>query len=187
MRNALILTGVWLGILVTAYAIVFWDQGIDRPLPISLLEQQVEVTVSEIVHPDGLFSLTVPMGWNVAEDNAIAEMSDPNDNVTVWVFALDVIDLDIAVAEAFSVAELDAEFELVSQDAQAESWTGEDVRAVYGNQSGNDMVSVRVQSPEKWTVVMLAHGSDRALDVLSENLDWIWSEVTIPAAELLLL
>lgn len=182
MKNALILTAVWLGILVTAYAIVFWDHGIDRPLPISLLEQQARVTASEIVHPDGLFSLTVPMGWNVAENAAIVEMSDPNDNVTVWVLALDATNLDVVVAEAFSLAELDAEFTLISQDTQ-----GEDVRAVYENQGGDDVVSVRVQNPEEWTVVMLAHGSTRTLDALSENLDWIWSELTIPAEELLLL
>jgi len=187
MRNALILTGVWLGILVTAYAIVFWDQGIDRPLPISLLEQQAEVAASEIVHPDGLFSLTAPMGWTVVQDTTYVEMSDPNDNVTVWMLALNAVDLEIAVAEAFSVAGLEAEFVLVSQEIQAESWTGQDVRAVYENESGDDRVAIRVQSPKEWTVVMLAHGSARALEVLSENLDWIWSELAIPAEELLLL
>ena len=45
MRNALILTGLWLGILVTAYAIVFWGNGIERPLPISVLDQQAAKAV----------------------------------------------------------------------------------------------------------------------------------------------
>ena len=69
MKNALILTGVWLGILVTAYAIVFWDQGIDRPLPISVIEQQAELAEPDFIHPDRLFSASAPMGWQMGNDN----------------------------------------------------------------------------------------------------------------------
>ena len=101
MKNALILTGVWLGILVTAYAIVFWDQGIDRPLPISVLEQQIQTVEPEYVHPDGLFSVSIPMGWQMAEDMAIARMTDPNEYATVWIVATDTAGLDDVLDEGF--------------------------------------------------------------------------------------
>ena len=70
MRNALILTGLWLGILITAYAIVFWGNGIDRPLPISVLDQQMATaTESEYAQPDGLFKN--PADFWSALDNQI--------------------------------------------------------------------------------------------------------------------
>lgn len=187
MRNALILTGVWLGILVTAYAIVFWDQGIDRPLPISLLEQETDVAASDIVHPDGLFSLTVPMGWHVVDNVSWVEMRDPNDSIVVWLLAIDSDDLEVAIAEVLEAAAFDDELVLVSQDVIADSWTGQDVHLAYESATGDAVVSLWIQRPEEWTVAMVAQGAPGAMDVLSENLDWIWSELAIPAEELLLL
>ncbi|MFC2078547.1 hypothetical protein ACFLSZ_01045 [Candidatus Bipolaricaulota bacterium] len=187
MRNALILTGVWLGILVAAYAIVFWDQGIDRPLPISLLEEQVRVSAPEYVHPDGLFSLSVPMGWQVEADIEYAEMTDPNANITVWVIAVNTMDLDVLLNEALALTDLETKFEVTTGGLPEDAWTGEEVSVIYQSEGEGDVLTVRAQRPNQWAVAMLARGPERAIEALSENLEWIWSELAVPADEFLVL
>ncbi len=187
MRNALILTGIWLGILVTAYAIVFWDQGIDRPLPISVLEEQVVPVESEYIHPDRLFSLPIPMGWQVIEEAEYVQMTDPNESISVWVVAVDTQELDTSLDAALTLLDFGPEFVMTSAAVSADAWTGEDVGVIYQHESEDDVVSVRARRPQDWTVVMLARGSERALGALSENIEWIWSELGIPTDEFLLL
>lgn len=187
MRNALILTAVWLGILVTAYAIVFWDQGIDRPLPISVLQERVQLAEPEYVHPDRLFSLPIPMGWQVIEEAGYVQMTDPNEHVTVWVVAVDTLELEPSLDAAFTLLDLGPEFVMTSAALPSDAWTGEDVNVIYQRESEDDVVSVRARRPQEWTIVLLARGPERELESLSENIDWIWSELGIPADEFLLL
>ena len=187
MRNALILTGVWLGILVTAYAIVFWDQGIDRPLPISLLEEQVRMAESEYIHPDRLFSLPIPMGWQLEEDAEYAEMADPNANITVWVVAVDTMELDASLNAAITMVDLGLEFAITSDALPSDVGEGDDIRVIYQDESEDDVLHARAERSGAITVVMLARGAEKALEALSENLEWMWSELAIPADEFLLL
>lgn len=182
MKNALILTGVWLGILVTAYAIVFWDQGIDRPLPISVLEQQVQTLEPEYVHPDGLFSVSIPMGWQMGDDIDTARMTDPNETVSVWIVATDISGLDEVLDEAFAVVNLGEDFSrIASVSLPTGEWAGDDVSVTYRSESLDDVVYLRAQRADDWTIFLVARGPERALESFSENLDWIWSELAIPA------
>ena len=188
MKNALILTGVWLGILVTAYAIVFWDQGIDRPLPISVLEQQVQTVEPEYVHPEGLFSVSIPMGWQMSEDVESARMTDPNESITVWVVATDTAGFEDVSNEAFALVNVGEDFiRIASVSLPAGEWAGDDVSVTYRSESMDDVVFVRAQRPDDWTIFLVAQGPERVLEALSENLDWIWSELAIPADMLKLL
>ena len=187
MRNALILTGIWLGILLTAYTIVFWDQGIDRPLPISLLEEQVQSAEAEYVHLDRLFSLPIPMGWQVIEEAEYVQMTDPNETISVWVVVVDTLELETSLDAALTLLDLGPGFVTTSGAVPTDEWTGVDVGATYRHESEDDMVSVRARRPQNWTVVMLARGPERALDALFENIEWMWSELGIPADEFLLL
>jgi len=186
MKNALILTGVWLGILVTAYAIVFWDQGIDRPLPISVIEQQAELAEPDFIHPDGLFSVSAPMGWYLQEALEYVHLVDPNETITVWIIATEEMVLDGTLAVAFSLLDVgddSDEFNMVSSVSfPLDVWSGDDVAMTYRNESGDEEVAVRARRPEGWTIMMAARGPAGALESLSENLEWIWSELEIPAA-----
>lgn len=186
MKNALILTGVWLGILVTAYAIVFWDQGIERPLPISVLEQQAQVAEPGYVHPDALFSVSAPMGWYIQESLEYVHMVDPNEIITVWIIATEEMELDGPLAVAFSLLDVGddlGDFSMVSSVSYPlDVWSGDDVAMTYRNESGDEDVVVRARRPEGWTIMMAARGPAGTLEALSENLEWIWSELQIPAA-----
>ncbi len=182
MKNALILTAIWLGILVTAYTIVFWNQGVDRPLPISVLEQQVQSAKPEYVHPDGLFSLQIPMGWRMQEVLEYVQLTDPNENITVWVIATEKMGLDAALVVAFSLLDVGENFKMVSSvSLPADTWSGDDVAMTYQSENEDEVVTVCARRPDEWTVMMAARGPERTLDALSDNLEWIWSELAIPA------
>ena len=182
MKNALILTGVWLGILVTAYAIVFWDQGVERPLPISVLEQQIQTMDPGYIHPDRLFSVSLPMGWSLAEDIDVALISDPNEMVTVRIVATDKEGLAPVLDEAFALEGLGEEFsQIASVSLPIGEWYGEDVSVTYRSQESHDVAYIRTQRADDWTILLIARGPERALEVLSENIEWIWDELAIPA------
>ena len=182
MKNALILTVVWLGILAAAYAIVFWDQGVEQPLPFSVLEQQAELVAPDYVHPDGLFSVSAPMGWLMEEDGDIARMADPNDNITVWVVATNTAGLDDVIDEVFAWGEFGDDFSrIASVSLPIGEWLGDDVSVTYRSESMDDVVSIRAQRPDDWTILLVAHGQERTIEALSENLEWIWSELAVPA------
>ena len=192
MRNALILTGMWLGILVTAYAIVFWDQGIERPLPISILEQQAELAAPDFVHSGGVFSMSVPMGWDMDKVLGVyVHMTDPNAIITVWIIATEEMDLDGTLAVAFSLLDVGddaSEFNMVSSvSLPLDMWFGDDVSMTYQEDGGDDVVSIRARRPNEWTVMMVARGARRDIEALTENLEWIWSELAIPANTAVLL
>ncbi len=185
MRNALILTGLWLGILVTAYAIVFWGNGIERPLPISMLEEQgVAAAESTYTQPDGLFSVSIPMGWQMLQDAEYLEMEDPNGAVVVWVTTEASSTLADALAGALTLAGVGPEFSVSPFDLPAEPWNGDTVAVTYRNDGNDEVVSARVQRVQDQTVVMLAQGPEKAVDALTDNLDWIWSSLAIPANDL---
>ena len=44
MKNALLLLSVWVGIIVAAYAMVYWDRGIEQPLP------EEDIIMTALVH-----------------------------------------------------------------------------------------------------------------------------------------
>ncbi len=188
MRNALILTGVWLGILVTAYAVVYWDQGIDRPLPISILEQQVQTVDPEYIHPDGLFSASSPVGWQMESDGGMVTMNDPNENIQVSIMATDTGELDELIDDAFAWLELGEDFSRSASVAlPLGEWDGSDVSVTYRSETADDVVSLQAQRPQEWSIVLVARGPERSLEAFSENLEWIWLQLAVPADTLKLL
>ena len=187
MRNALILTGVWLGILVTAYAIVFWDQGIDRPLPISVLEQAAVTTTSEYVQPDGLFSVSIPAGWAVVEEASYVRLTDPDDSISVWLVAVSAADVETAVEQAIDTTGAGMLTMISTQPIASGPWGGETTAITYVSDSDDGQLRARLQRSEDWTVVLFAQGSEGELDALAQDLDWLWTELTIPADEVVVL
>jgi len=187
MRNALILTGVWLGILVTAYAIVFWDQGIDRPLPISILEQQTEAVGETYIHPDGLFSLAIPTGWQAQDAVEYVQLTDSDASVTVWAMALETGDMDAAVGEAFELAGVGSDFEMTAVAEVSGTWDPEEMYSMYRNEDDAEAVGVYARRTEFLTVVLLARGAVQAVEALAGDIEWMWAELAIPADDLFVL
>ena len=185
MKNALLLTTIWVGILFAAYAIVYWDQGIDEPFPISVLDQETEASY---VDPEGFFSLTVPLGWDVAEGEAVVELVSPDDDLGGWVVAIESNDLEAALDAAWELADSDFAGEPVSIEAlELEDGADGAVIAVYGGEETSETIYGVAQSSESHAVVLLVRGSSEIAETYAEDLDAILRDLTVPAYEATLL
>jgi hypothetical protein len=128
------------------------------------------------------------MGWQLEDAMSPAWMTDPNENIIVWIIASEALEFADALDAAFAQIEIGDDFTMVSSvSLPIGSWSGEDVQATYRSESSDDVVTVMARRPEGWSILLVARGPDGAINALSENLEWIWSELSIPAEELLLL
>jgi len=104
MRNALLLTAIWLGILVAAYGIVYWDQGIDQPLPISIFEEESALEVPVYSDPSQVLNVPVPDGWTVVNEAASVHLSPLDGGLKLWIVPTEVLDVEIAFTAALEQA-----------------------------------------------------------------------------------
>jgi len=96
MRNAMILLGLWVGIILTAYAIVFVDGGGPTPAQLALAERLAERTV---VDSEGRFQFEAPPGWRVNREEYGVHLVDPLEKVEAWIAVVD----DMAAPRAIRV------------------------------------------------------------------------------------
>lgn len=104
MKNALMLTAIWLGILVTAYAIVYWDQGIEQPLPISVLEQEPAMEVPVFSDPSQVLNVPVPEDWTVANEAASVQLAPVDGALKLWIVPTEALDAETAFMAALDEA-----------------------------------------------------------------------------------
>ncbi|MBU0596165.1 hypothetical protein KJ567_05735 [Candidatus Bipolaricaulota bacterium] len=185
MKNALLLTTIWLAILFAAYAIVYWDQGIEEPFPISVLEQAGEVAYAD---PDGSFSLTLPVGWSVEEIENAVLISAPGADLRGWVLAIEGEDLEVALEAAWGL--IDPEFAaepmgLESLDPQDDEGTA--VIAHYDGEEAVETIYAVAQSFEGTAIVLLVRGSAEAAEIYATELAEILKGLAVPAFEATLL
>ncbi len=97
MRNAMILLGLWVGIILTAYSLVYIDgNGGPTPSQLALVERLAERTY---VDPDGRFQFEAPPGWRVEETYDGVHLVDPVERIEAWI----VVVGDIGVARAVEI------------------------------------------------------------------------------------
>ncbi len=178
MKNALLLLSIWLGIIVAAYAMVYWDWGIEQPLPISVLEP----ASSTYVEPNGRFSLAVPLAWDVEETGTSVLLTDPSDEIEVTVFT---------VEESVPESALLVVLGIVGADGPSEEIAVEEIPP-----AGASERAVRIAGPledevssyglaylyEGETVVLLVRGGEEALQDRAADLELIEAGITVPAA-----
>lgn len=185
MKNALLLTTIWLAILFAAYAIVYWDQGVDEPFPISVLEQEVEASY---VDPDGQFSLAVPVGWDVKETENAVEVFSPRDDLQGWVLAIEGEDLEVALEAAWGIIDPDYAAEPVAvETVDLRGNGGVAVIARYDGEETGETIYGIAQPNEGSAIVLLIRGGTEAAEVYAEDLDGILNGLAVPAFEATLL
>jgi hypothetical protein len=86
MRNAMILLGLWVGIVLTAYTLVYWNGDTVSPAQLAQLERLAERTY---VDSEGRFQVELPPGWRAEQVDLGVHLSDPMDKIEVWVLAID--------------------------------------------------------------------------------------------------
>jgi len=84
MKNAMILFGIWVGIILAAYALVYMGDGGPTPAEIALAER---IAARTYVDPAGRFQLEIPTGWRIGEIEDGVHVADPLDQIEVWIVA----------------------------------------------------------------------------------------------------
>lgn len=185
MKNALLLTTIWLAILFAAYVVVYWDQGIDEPFPISVLEKGDEVAYAD---PDGRFSLTLPVGWDAVEMESAVEILAPGSDLRGWVLAMEGEDLEAALKAAWGI--IDPVFVAEPVDVEALDPQDDEATSVIahyaGNEAGETIYAV-AQSHDGMAIVFLIRGSTEAAEIYARDLDGILDGLAVPAFEATLL
>jgi len=181
MKNALLLTTIWVAILLTAYAIVYWDQGIDEPFPISVLDEEAEASY---VDPDGSFSLTLPLGWDVEPGDVAVELVSPDENLGGWIVSMESDDLEAAVDVAWEMVDpaFDASL-LAIEPIEPE----QAVRAVYDGEEAGETIYGIALGADGLVVVMLVRGRAEVAEAYADDLEEVLEGLAVPAYEATLL
>ncbi|MEW5825993.1 MAG: hypothetical protein AB1778_04105 [Candidatus Bipolaricaulota bacterium] len=93
MKNALLLVGTWVGIILFAYAVAFLPA--ERAWIVSAAPDVVEVDAAR-----GL-AIAVPAGWSAREDGAAILLVSPISGVDVWALSVDSASSEEALAAAW--------------------------------------------------------------------------------------
>ena len=98
MRNAVFLAGIWVGIIIFAYGVVYWGSG---PTEIPYLPD-IPFTETVYVDPAGQYEITLPPGWVARDEGDMLLVVGPEREIQGSVSILAGDDLEAAVADAWA-------------------------------------------------------------------------------------
>jgi hypothetical protein len=186
MKNAMILTGLWLAILATAYSMVYWEAGSQSILPIAVL--QTSGPAATFVHPEGRFDLSVPTDWSVAEVEDGARVLGPESRTTGWVLFVEEEELCRAVdAAVLSVDPTLDEMQAIEEPAMGDPCLAMRMRPVQEEADASEYLAVRARRIEGGTMVMLLLSDALTPEALRRQLDTLWEGMQVPAEATVLL
>jgi len=188
MRNALLLLSLWLGILVAAYGLVYWDRGIERPLPISVLEQEGRIATVRYVHPDGVFAVPIPTEWKVEEAETAVRLVAPAGDTEVWLLRIEGDDPEAALGAAWTLVAPDLLVDPVSVEELA-PWDDveQSLKAEYGGEATDERIYGVAHLSDGKVTVLLVRGSLEAVEAYADELTEIEEGLTVSVDDAMLL
>ncbi len=178
MKNALLLLSIWVGIIVAAYAMVYWDRGIEQPLPISVFEP----ADSTYVDPNGRFSLVVPSAWDLEEMETFVLLTDPSGEIEVRIFSVEQEIPEAALLLALGIIDADPASEAVAVEEISPVGAAERAVKISGPADEDETSYGLAYLYEGESVVLLVRGDEKALEHRAEDLGRIEAGIAIPAA-----
>jgi len=178
MKNALLLLSLWVGIIVAAYAMVYWDRGIEPPLPISMLEP----AGSTYADPDGRFSLAVPSTWSLEETETLVLLTDPSGKIEVTAFTVEESIPEAALLVALGIVDADPASEAVAVEEIPAVGASERAVKIAVPASGNEVSYGLAYLHNGESIVFLVRGDGKALETRAEDLEFIEAGIMVPAA-----
>lgn len=97
MRNAVILAGLWVGIILTAFSLVYLGGESPAPAQLALVERLAERTY---VDPAGQFQFEKPPGWRAAEEDGLIHAVGPLERIEAWILYVEGADTEQAIQVA---------------------------------------------------------------------------------------
>ncbi|MFC2077232.1 hypothetical protein ACFLTM_00290 [Candidatus Bipolaricaulota bacterium] len=184
MKNAMILLGLWIGIILAAYALVFVDGGGPTPAQIALLERVADRT---IVDAEGRFQFEAPRGWRVTRTDFGVHLVDPLERIQAWVVAIDDMAAPRAIEIACGLTNPCPRKELQAfEDERPPEFAERKVRITYETDAEGEFFYgigfVRIGE----TIVLLVRGDRAACEERIEDLSALEASLVAPATEAVL-
>jgi hypothetical protein len=177
MKNAVFLLSVWVGIIVAAYAMVYWDWGIEPPLPISL----VEPVESRYADPNGRFGLVFPSTWDLEVAEALVLLTDPSGQIEVTVSSVEEPVPEAALLLALGITDAEPGSEPVAVEGVSPPGAAERAVKIIGPADDGEASYGVGYLYEGRTIVLLVRGSGKALEDRFAELGRIEAGIAIPA------
>lgn len=93
MKNAALLVGIWIGIILFAYSVVYLQSdgltGVTLPGDVDSVDEQIG------------FALPLPVGWSVRTLDGVADLVSPIAGIEAWVVAVSEATVESALATAW--------------------------------------------------------------------------------------
>jgi len=181
MRNAMILTGLWVGIILAAFALVYMDADGPNPGELELLARRAERTY---VEPDGRYQFEAPAGWRVEETLDGAYLVGPVEQLEAWITIVDDIGVARAIEIGCEIASPCPGKEFVSfEEEMPPAFAQRKVRIAYETDDeevglyGVGFVLLRE------TIVLVVRGDRTALELRAAELARIEETLAVPAVD----
>jgi len=177
MKNALLLLSIWVGILVAAYALVYWD-GAEAPIVVAAAAPQ-DVAYAD---PQGRFSLTYPPSWEISEDGESVSLMDPSGRIEVTAHASEEEVPEVALLHALG---------MLDQEGGEDPPLVREIPPVGQSERGVKMLAPKAEAGggyglayayDGWTLVVLVRGPDLAVGGAAGDLARIEAGISVPAA-----
>ena len=184
MKNAMILVGLWVGIILAAYALVFLDDGGPTPAQIALLERVADRT---IVGAEGRFQFEAPRGWRITGTDFGVHLVDPLERIQAWIVAVDDMSAPRAIEIACELTNPCPRKELQAfEDERPPEFAERKVRITYETDAEDELFYgisfVRIRE----TIVLLVRGDREACEERIEELSALEASLVAPATEAVL-
>jgi hypothetical protein len=93
MKNAALLVGIWIGIILFAYSVVYLQSdgltGVTLPGDVDSVDEQIG------------FGLPLPVGWSVRTLDGVANLISPIAGIEAWALAVSEVTVERALAAAW--------------------------------------------------------------------------------------
>ena len=176
MKNALFLLSIWVGIILAAYAMVYWDPGVEPPT----VTEALQLPDAVYVDGDGRFSFSYPPTWTLVAQDGTVTLSDLHRDVEVTIYATDEPIPETVLLDALGLAGADRgtpPFEV--EEAPVAGASERAVRIAPTDGSGYGLGYLY----EGGTVVFLVRGDSEAVEDRAAALARIESGFAVPAEE----
>ena len=162
MKNAMILVGLWVGIILAAYAFVYLDGGGPTTAQLALLERLAERTYFD---SGGLYEIETSPGWRVTEIEDGVHLVGPVEEIEAWVLGLGPLPASEAIAIACGLANPCPGLSvLTSEDLDPPPFASAKERITYASENEGLLLYGVGFETSAGTYVLLVRGEAEACD-----------------------
>jgi hypothetical protein len=180
MKNALVLVGLWIGIILTAYTLVYWNNEALSPAQLALFERLADRTYLDAT---GRFEVELLPGWRAESVDYGVRLIDPVERIEAWVLAVDETAGTEAIDLAWEIADPCFDMESVAFEELPTEGPGEaSVKITYVAEDQNLDAYGVAHVALSGSIVTLVRGDRDVWERRADELKAIEASLTVPAS-----